>query len=170
MSQHGNWQRHHAERAAERFMPDDCPLPPGSRVVGYFRDSGGDEQERSVDQQRRVAEEYCQQHHLVLVRLFADEARPGGTVVGRDAFDKLIHFCRQLAPSAQRRAPDAPEGILLWDLKRFARDRLDNAFFKADLRRRGYTVIFLSDHIPQAGIGHIYEAMLEWKAEQNPSG
>ena len=148
-------------------MTDNCPLPPSSRVVGYFRDSGGDEQERSVDQQRRVAEEYCQRHHLVLARVFADEARPGGTVVGRDAFDDLIQTCRRLAPSVQRRDPDAPDGILLWDLKRFARDRLDNAFFKADLRRRGYTVIFLSDNIPQGGIGHIYEAMLEWKAEQD---
>lgn len=148
-------------------MSDACPLPPGSRVVGYFRDSGGDEQERSVDQQRRVAEEYCQRHHLVLVRVFADEAKPGGTVIGRDAFDDLIHYCRQRAPDAKRRTPDAPDGILLWDLKRFARDRLDNAFFKADLRRRGYTVIFLSDNIPQGGIGHIYEAMLEWKAEQD---
>jgi len=116
-------------------MSDKCPLPPGFRVIGYFRDSGGDEQEHPVDQQRRVAEEYCQQHHLVLVQVFADEARPGGTVVGRDDFDDLIHHCRQLAPSAQRRSPDAPEGILLWDLKRFARDRLDNAFFKADASR-----------------------------------
>jgi hypothetical protein len=114
---------------------NDCPLPPGSRVAGYFRDSGGEEQERSVDQQRRVAEEYCQQHHLVLVRIFADEARPGSTIVGRDGFDDLIRYCRQYAPSAERRTPDAPEGILLWDLKRFARDRLDNAFFKADTRR-----------------------------------
>ena len=79
-------------------MPDNCPLPPGSRVVGYFRDSGGEEQERSVDEQRRVAQQHCQQHHLVLVRGFADEARPGGTVVGSDAFGNLIHFCRQLAP------------------------------------------------------------------------
>jgi site-specific DNA recombinase len=152
---------------SKKFTTNDCPLPPGSRVAGYFRDSGGDEQERSVDQQRRVAEDYCQQHHLVLVKIFADEARPGSTVVGRDAFDDLIHYCRQFAPSAKRRLPDAPEGVLLWDLKRFARDRLDNAFFKADLRRRGYTVIFLSDNIPQGGIGHIYEAMLEWKAEQD---
>jgi DNA invertase Pin-like site-specific DNA recombinase len=148
-------------------MTDKCPLPPGSRVVGYFRDSGGDEQERSVDQQRRVAEEYCQLHHLVLVRVFVDQARPGSTVVGRDGFDDLIRFCRQSAPSAKRRAPEAPDGILLWDLKRFARDRLDNAFFKADLRRRGYTVIFLSDNIPDGGVGHVYEAMLEWKAEQD---
>ncbi|MEJ2735741.1 MAG: recombinase family protein [Anaerolineae bacterium] len=146
---------------------NQCPLPPGSRVAGYFRDSGGDEQERSVDQQRRVAEEYCQQHHLALVRIFADEARPGSTIVGRDGFDDLIHHCRQYAPSAKRRTPDAPEGSLLWDPNRFARDRQDNAFFKADLRRRGYTVIFLSDNIPQGGIGHTYEAMLERKAEQD---
>jgi site-specific DNA recombinase len=146
---------------------NDCPLPPGSRVAGYFCDSGGDEQERSVDQQRRVAEAYCQQHHLVLVRVFADEARSGSTVVGRNGFDNPIHYSRHLAPNAKRRAPDAPDSILLWDLKRFARDRLDNAFFKADLRRRGYTVIFLSDNIPQGGIGHIYEAMLGWKAEQD---
>ena len=38
------------------FPCNDCPLPPGSRVAGYFRALGGDEQERSVDQQRRVAE------------------------------------------------------------------------------------------------------------------
>jgi DNA invertase Pin-like site-specific DNA recombinase len=153
--------------ASKGSTHSNCPLPPGSRVAGYFRDSGGDEQERSVDQQRRVAEEYCQRPHLVLVHVFADVARPGSTIVGRDGFDDLIHYCRQHAPTANRRTPDAPDGILLWDLKRFARNRQDNAFFKADLRRRGYTVLFLSDNIPQGGIGHIYEAMLEWKAEQD---
>ena len=84
------------------FTIDDCPLPPGSRVAGYFRDSGGDEQERSVDQQRCVAGEYREQHHMVLVRIFADEARPGGTIVGRDRFDDLIHYRRQYAPSGDR--------------------------------------------------------------------
>jgi hypothetical protein len=29
----------------------DCPLPPGTHVVGYCRDSGGEEQDRSVSQQ-----------------------------------------------------------------------------------------------------------------------
>ena len=48
---------------SKRSTTNDCPLPAGSRVAGYFRDSGGDEQERSVNQQRRVAEEYCQRHH-----------------------------------------------------------------------------------------------------------
>jgi site-specific DNA recombinase len=146
---------------------NDSLLPPGSRVTAYFRDSGGDEQERSIDQQRREAEAYCARHHLVLVRVFTDEARPGGTVVGREAFEELIHYCRQMAPDVRRRSPDAPAGVLLWDLKRFARNTLDNAFFKADLRRRGYELVFLSDNIPSGDIGHAYEAMLEWKAQQD---
>ena len=69
--------------ASKGFTTSDCPFPPGPRVAGYFRDSGGDEQERSVDQQRRVAQEYCHQHHLVLVRVFANEARSAGIVSTR---------------------------------------------------------------------------------------
>ena len=146
--------------AGKGSIHSDCPLPPGSRVAGYFRDSGGDEQERSVDQQRRVAEEYCQQHHLVLVRVFADVARPGSTTVGRDGFDDLMHYCRQHAPTATRRTSDAPDGILLWDLKRFARNRAGNAFSRqisaTGLHRP------LSDNIPQGASSH-HEAMLEWR-------
>lgn len=61
-------------------MPSDGPLPPGARVVAYYRDSGHADQERSVPQQRRAAEAYCEQHQVVLLRAFADEARPGGSV------------------------------------------------------------------------------------------
>jgi len=136
-------------------------------VWAYFRDSGGQEQERSVAQQQREAEAYCGRNGLCLDRLFADEARPGGTVIGREAFDEMIAACRQLAPEAKRRDAGAPDGILLWDLKRFARNQLDSQFFKADLRRRGYTIIFLSDSIPLGDAGIVYEAMLEWKAQQD---
>lgn len=149
------------------MIANDCPLPPGSRVVAYFRDSGGEDQERSVEQQHREAQAYCARFHLVLVRVFGDEAKVGSTVVGRDGFDELMHFCRQLAPEGKPRDPTAPDGVLLWDMKRFARNHLDNAFFKGDLRRRGYTLIFLSDNIPEGDAGIIYEAMLEWKAQQD---
>jgi hypothetical protein len=115
--------------------------------ASYFRNSGGDEQECSFDQQRRVAEEYCQHHHLVLVRVFADQSRPSSAIVGHDGFGDLIHYCRQYTPSINRWTPDAPERILLWDLKRSARGRLDNAFFEADLRWQGHIFIFLSDDI-----------------------
>ena len=57
------------------MIANDCPLPPGSRVVAYFRDSGGEDQERSVEQQHREAQAYCARFHLVLVRVFGEHFR-----------------------------------------------------------------------------------------------
>lgn len=56
------------------------PLPPGTRVLAYARDSGGAQQERSVDQQIAEIAAYCQAHAqsaaaLDLARL---EAEIGG--------------------------------------------------------------------------------------------
>ena len=93
-------------------MPSDGPLPPGARVIAYLRDSGHADQERSVGQQRRAAEAYCEQHHRVLLRAFADGARPGGSVVGRDAFQQMIDYLRRLAPEPER-GPRDPVGIPL---------------------------------------------------------
>jgi hypothetical protein len=83
-------------------------------VIAYFRDSGGDEQERSVAQQQAEAQAYCERHHLALGRCFVDEATPGSSTVGRQAFDAPIRHCRSLAPSATRRDPEAPGGRCCW--------------------------------------------------------
>jgi len=138
-------------------------------VVAYYRDSGGTEQERSIEQQRAAATEYCQRHGLVLVREFADEATPGSSVIGRDGFQAMIAWLRELAPEPGRgrRSPDAPDGYICWDMKRFSRDDLDSAFYRAGLRRRGYEPIFLSDNIPPGDLAPTFEAMLSWKAQQD---
>ena len=149
-------------------MPES-PLPPGSTVAAYYRDSGGPEQERSVDQQRAAASEYCRQHGLVLVREFADQATPGSSTIGREGFQRMVAWLRELAPEPERgkRAADAPDAVLCWDMKRFARDDRDSAFFRADLRRRGYALLFLSDRIPSGDMAPVFEAMLSWKAQQD---
>ena len=149
-------------------MKRDCPLTPGSTVWAYFRDSGGEAQERSVGQQLDVAREYSARHGLHLAATFTDAARPGSSTVNRDALQDMLSKARALAPSAKERHPEAPSGILFWDTRRLGRDQLDNAFIKADLRRRGYTLIFLSDDIPDAGdFTPVIEAFLDWKAEQD---
>jgi DNA invertase Pin-like site-specific DNA recombinase len=149
-------------------MKRDCPLAPGSIVWAYFRDSGGQEQERSVGQQLDVAREYAGAHGLVLALTFADAARVGSTTAGRDALADMVARARAMAPDAKHRDPGAPAGFLLWDTRRLGRDQLDNAFLKADLRRRGYAIIFLGDDIPAAGdFTPVIEAFLDWKAEQD---
>lgn len=155
-------------RSARRPAVPDPALPPGSAVVAYCRDSGGEAQERSVPQQRQAVEAYCERHGLALVRMFCDEATPGGSA-DREAFQEMIRWLRSLAPEPERgqRDPAAPEGVLYWDLRRFGRNQDDSAYFRADLRRRGYELVSLSDNIPAGDLAPVVEAMLAWKAEQD---
>ena len=96
-------------------MPDyispPTSLAPGSVVWGYLRDSGGDAQEQSVPQQKAEFTNYCQRYGLVIAHIFADVAKSGGSVVGRDAFLDMV----EMSANAELR----PDGLLLWN---FARD------------------------------------------------
>ncbi len=141
------------------FIKQSCPFSMGMNVVAYARDSGGEEQERSVDQQIEVYREYCRQHNLVLTEIFTDRARPGSTTVGREGFERMINLLR---------SPNPNQGVLLWKINRFARNLNESQFFKADLRRRGYILFFIADDIPDFGdITPVFEAFLEWKAQRD---
>ena len=145
------------------------PLPPGSTVAAYYRDSGGPEQERSVDQQRAAVADYCRQHGLTLVREFADEASPGSSTIGRDAFRRMVAWLRELAPEPDEgnRQADAPGGVICWDMARFARNQLDSDYFRSDLRRRGYILIFINSPIPPGPMAPTFETVLSWKAAED---
>ncbi len=136
----------------------DCPLPSGSLVWGYARDSGGDNQDLSVQQQVQALRNYCERFDLVLVHTFIDEAQSGGSVIGRDAFDDLIHMAHQDPPPV--------EGIVVWSFSRFVRNLLDAQFHKADLRRRGYELISLTEDLPNGDYAPIIEALIDWKNER----
>jgi len=127
-------------------------------VWGYGRDSGGETQDASVASQKAAYARYCETWGLLLVHVFADEARPGSSVVGRDAFEDMIHLAHQ--------KPRPVDGILLWSFARFARDFDDAQFFKADLRRQGYVIISMTDHVPEGENGRLFEAIIDWKNEQ----
>src|SRR5512134_1859775 len=77
-----------------RLIRQDCPLPPGTHVVGYCRDSGGEEQDRSVSQQADTIREYCAHHHLVLDKLYLDEARKSSNTDKREALQDMLYDLR----------------------------------------------------------------------------
>jgi DNA invertase Pin-like site-specific DNA recombinase len=130
------------------------PFPSGTPVVAYLRDSGGSEQDLSVDQQREVIQKWCLEHGYSLSKVFADVATPGSTVVGREAFQRLIqHFHN----------PDHAENVVvLWKYSRFSRDLDDAAFYKADLRRRGVSIHSINDNIPDTTDGRLFENLIDW--------
>lgn len=123
-------------------------------LAAYLRDSGGEEQDMSLDQQETEISRWAQQNGYVITRFFRDEARPGSSVTGRDAFSRMIDYFRQ--PGASER------GIVIWSYSRFSRDIDDAQFFKADLRRRGYKIISIKDKIPDGPEGRFFEAAIDW--------
>src|SRR5687768_15244485 len=76
------------------LVRQDCPLPPGTHVVLYTRDSGGEEQDRSVTQQIEAASEYCDAHYLVLEKVYKDEARLSSNTDKRDELQAMLFDLR----------------------------------------------------------------------------
>lgn len=136
------------------YIPPPQSLPPGARVWAYLRDSGGSEQEQSVNQQQTDIDVYSKKYGLYLERVFSDVARSGGSTKRRDQFSAMI----DAAADPQTR----PAGILLWNLSRFSRDVDDSAFYKAFLRRFGIVIHSLTDHIPEGLAGRILESVKDY--------
>lgn len=127
-------------------------LPPGSTVWYYLRDSGGPLQERSVGQQRSEILEYCQQHGLILSMEFSDIAKSGGSITGRDQFNEMIYLSQHIE--------NRPDGILIWNYARFARDLDDSQYYKAMLRKQGIIIHSLTDPIPEGAYGQVIEVII----------
>lgn len=140
------------------FSFPDCPLPAGCSVWAYLRDSGGETQDLSS--QRAYVLAYCEHYRLQVVKWFEDGAISGGSIAGRDEFELMLELSRL------EKKPIV-DGIIYWDIKRFARNMLDSQYYKADLRRRGYRLISISDNIPDNEFSIVFEAFLEWKAQKD---
>lgn len=139
-------------------MNNHIPFKPGDQVVAYFRDSGGDKQELSVPRQESEFLRWCNENGLIPGHIFKDEARPGSSIVSRQAFQEMMHYFR---------SGSIPEtGLVIWNYQRFAREIDDSQFFRADIRRRGYHFHSLNDDVPEGPLGRVYEALLDWKNEQ----
>lgn len=135
-------------------MRTSNPFPTGSRVAAYLRDSGGDDQDLSVDQQENTIRSWCADNSLALTRVFTDAAAPGSSAVGRAAFQAMISYFHG--------AGVAEKGIVIWKYNRFARDIDDSQFYKADLRRRGFFIHSIQDSVPDGLDGRFFEAAIDW--------
>lgn len=135
----------------------ETPFPPGSHICAYFRDSGGDEQDLSVDQQEHVARAWCLENNVILTRIFPDIARVGSSTVDRVEFDKMLSYFKDDPPEA---------GLIIWRWSRFARNMDDSQYYRADLRRRGFIVHSINDKIPTGKEGRFFEAALDYWNEK----
>ncbi len=140
------------------LLPPPSTLPKGSTVWAYLRDSGGDNQDRSIARQLEVIQTYCTKHRLQLIHVYKDEAKSGTTTAGREDFLKMIDTSEQ--------SQGNPTGLLLWSFSRFGRNADDAQYFKSRLRRNGIIIHSLTDHIPEGQYSRFVETLIDISNEE----
>lgn len=125
-------------------------------VVLYMRYSSDRQNEQSIEGQQRICQKYCEQCGYNIVDIYVDRAL--------SAFHdtaKRTEFLRMIADSEKKQW----QGIVVYKLDRFARNRYDSATYKARLKRNGVRVISATENISDNPEGVLLESVLEGMAE-----
>lgn len=158
----------------DNLVRSDCPLPQGASVVAYCRDSGNDDQDRSVGQQREAIVEYCRTHGLMLEQVYFDLAHTGSNAEARDGLNTMLHDLRaRFKPvrdrfKREKAAAEKPFGLIFWKSNRLGRDSVETTHIKADVRMRGLTLISLvtSGETGNPLIDGVLEAFQQYQDQQ----
>lgn len=125
-------------------------------VVLYMRYSSDRQSEQSIEGQERVCMEFCKNQGYTVIGKYIDRA----TSAFHDS-DKRAEFQRMIADSERHHW----QGIVVYKLDRFARNRYDSATYKARLKKNGVRVISATENISDNPEGVLLESVLEGMAE-----
>ena len=123
-------------------------------VVIYARYSDSKQREASIEGQLKVCHEYAERNGLIVIGEYIDRAISGRTD-NRPQFQKMIRDSDK----------HLFQGVLVYQLDRFARDRYDSAHYKRRLKLNGATVLSAKENISQDADGILVESVLEGMAE-----
>ena len=119
-------------------------------VVIYARYSSSKQNETSIEAQLIECRKFCKAQNYNEVGVYIDEALSGKT-------DDRVEFQKMITDSSKKLF----QGIVVYQLDRFARNRYDSAIYKKELSRRGIRVLSAKQQISTSNEGIFYEAILE---------
>lgn len=123
-------------------------------VVIYARFSSHSQTEQSIEGQLKVCYEYAKNNGYTVIGEYIDRAQSGTT-------DNRLEFQRMISDSDKHTF----EGVLVYQLDRFARNRYDSAINKSKLKKNGVRVISAKENISDDPSGILVEGVLESMAE-----
>ena len=123
-------------------------------VVIYARYSSSKQNDTSIEAQLKECYEFCKKNNYIVIGEYIDKAITGRT-------DDRPDFLRMIENSSKKEF----EGIVVYQLDRFARDRYDSAIYKHKLKKNGVRVYSAKEHIANDASGVLVEAVLEGMAE-----
>jgi site-specific DNA recombinase len=124
------------------------------RVALYARVSSEKQAEKdlSIPAQLKELSAFAVKNGHIVVKQFVDEAETGKTT-DRPGFREMISLCKAKEPPF--------EGILVWKMSRFARNREDSIVYKSLLRKKGIQVISINEPIEDSPSGKLLEGIIE---------
>lgn len=123
-------------------------------VVIYARYSSHNQREESIEGQLKVCYEFAKREKYNVIAEYIDRERTG-TNDNREQFQKMIKDSEK----------KAFQGILVYQLDRFARNRYDSAIYKNKLEKNGVRVFSARENISEDASGILMESVLEGMAE-----
>lgn len=119
-------------------------------VVVYARYSSHNQTEQSIEGQLEVCKKYAEQHNYNIIRTYVDRAISGTT-------DERPQFLKMIEDSDTKQF----EGVLVYKLDRFARNRFQSAIYKDKLKKNGVILLSAMENINDSPESIILESVLE---------
>lgn len=123
-------------------------------IVIYARYSSDRQTEQSIEGQLKECYAYAQRNCYTVVGEYIDRAISGTT-------DNRPEFLHMITDGDKK----IFQAVLVYQLDRFARNRLDSAIYKARLKKNGIRVLSARENISDDASGVLMEAVLEGMAE-----
>lgn len=123
-------------------------------VVIYARFSSDRQTEQSIEGQLKVCREFANANNYNVVGEYIDRALSGKS-------DNRPEFLRMIFDSNSK----SFQGVLVYQLDRFSRNRYDSAIYKAKLKMNNVRVISARENITDDASGVLVEGVLESMAE-----
>ena len=123
-------------------------------IVIYARYSSSGQREESIEGQLKACYEYAINNNYNVIAEYIDRAATATN-------DQRLQFQQMMEDSEKKMF----QGVLVYQLDRFARNRYDSAINKSRLKKNGIRVLSAKENISDDPSGIILEGMLETMAE-----
>ena len=124
------------------------------KAVIYARCALQNKGEKSIQEQLNKCYEYARKNNITIVGEYIDDGF-SGTNDNRPEFQKMIKDSKS----------KTFQGILVYQLDRFARNRYDSAIYKNRLKKNGVKVLSARENISDDTSEILMESILEGMAE-----
>ena len=127
--------------------------------AAYIRVSDERQDEYSPDSQLKKVREYAARegYQIPDEYVFYDDGISGKSVKKRDDFNRMIAIAKEKTHPF--------DVIYVWKFSRFCRNQEESMVYKNLLKKKGVSVVSVSEPIPEGHFGTLLERVIEWMDE-----